>query len=344
MTVAMQDLSKDGKVKELEILLKDVKDVNNIDEYGQTALHSAIFRGLIKQGLDIPEYIANNQYEVIKLLLKNGLDVNIKDRYYGRTAIYGACFIGDEKIIRLLIRNGANANIKNNDGKTALHSATSRMNNLEIVKELVAMGADITLKDNKGATALEYAERYNFEHYIEFYKKVYNVLDMVSKSDVASLINYINSESKWDKEILERVAIKKALENDDISLVNDILNNEDDINHIAKDGYTLLHFAVLSNNEKLVRILLKRGAKSYVIDSEGNTAIHLASLSNNKNILNILANRTTTDVLFYPNRDGLTVKQIAILKNNNEIVKNINSRERETIVNDIIRVRCRSLM
>ena len=344
MKVTIQDLSKDGKVTELESLLKDVKDINSIDEYGHTALHSAIFRGLLKQGLDVPEDILKAQQQVVKVLLHNGIDVNKKDRYYGRTAIYGVSFIGDIKIVRLLIKNGASPNIQNNDGRTSLHSATLRMNNLELVKELVAIGADITIKDNRGATALEYAKMYNFSHYITFYEKVNTVVDATINDDKDAILKLFGNENEWDREILERVALKRAIEDDNINLANDILANKGNINKVSKDGYTLLHFAVLSNNEKLVRYLLKNGAKSYVLEKEGNTAIHLACFSNNKAILNILANRTTTDVLMYQNKDGLTAKEIAVLKNNNDIVKSMNSRERETIVRDIISLKGRSLV
>jgi ankyrin repeat protein len=64
-----------------------------------------------------------------------------------------------------------------------------------------------------------------------------------------------------------------------------------DINKQDKDGLTPLHVAVLSNNKRLVKLLLFRGADMQLTTKEGNTAITLAQESGYSEIEKILIER-----------------------------------------------------
>ena len=101
----------------VKCLLKKGADVNakfNTATPASTPLHCASM---------------DNNYELVKLLLENGADVNINNKY-NETPLYciiAYCRLNDRKIerkiIKLLISKGADINAKNGEGITILSKA-----------------------------------------------------------------------------------------------------------------------------------------------------------------------------------------------------------------------------
>jgi len=84
-------------------------------------------------------------YEIAKLLIEKGANVNITDDRQGITVLMYAVAGRNIEIIKLLLKHGANVNDKNNEGKTALDIAMafSSPNRTEIIRILKAAGARI---------------------------------------------------------------------------------------------------------------------------------------------------------------------------------------------------------
>jgi ankyrin repeat protein len=122
-------------------------DINSRNVIGETALMQASYYG---------------HYEVVKLLIELGTDVNAIDSF-GRTALM-VVVSGNKlsnrciKIVKLLLEAGAKVNIKDNWGNTALLYASSD-GYAAVVKLLLEAGADVNIKDVEGYTALEWARR-----------------------------------------------------------------------------------------------------------------------------------------------------------------------------------------
>lgn len=130
------------------------EDIKNLELYLSGPLFSGV--GLVTAA-------RNNNIKLLNLLIKHGVDVNLKnDR--GDTALTIAALHGNIEIIELLINNKANLNLPDDDNATALmHAINSKSENkIEIVKLLIIRGADINKQDNNGATALLYAA---YNHY-----------------------------------------------------------------------------------------------------------------------------------------------------------------------------------
>ena len=84
--------------------------------------------------------------------------VNTRDQH-GRTALIRSVKITDEasqqKVVRMLLKYGANVNLKDNMGRTALSYACEYKCN-DVIRELVKNNVDPNIDDNNGNTPLVY--------------------------------------------------------------------------------------------------------------------------------------------------------------------------------------------
>jgi len=82
-----------------------------------------------------------NDPDYLAILLKHGVDPNLRDVRNGDTALFEA--IDKPKHVQLLLHAGADIHIKDNFGRTVLFSA-----GIYTVEKLLGMGVDPTVKDN----------------------------------------------------------------------------------------------------------------------------------------------------------------------------------------------------
>lgn len=126
LTEAEQELYKsinNLSLADVEASLKhaDVK-INCVDENGMTPLETAAYKG---------------DFEIAKLLISRGADVNSNKHEHGYTALMFAALGGHLKVVNLLLEHGANANATNSVGRNAAqmaafvgqHKAVNMINN-----------------------------------------------------------------------------------------------------------------------------------------------------------------------------------------------------------------------
>ena len=83
---------------------------------------------------------AENGHEaVVRLLLENEADVNMKDWWNGRTALHSAAENGHEAVVRLLLEHKADVDAITQDGSTALSRAAEKGH--EAVVQLLKLDA-----------------------------------------------------------------------------------------------------------------------------------------------------------------------------------------------------------
>ena len=89
----------------------------------------------------------------VKMLLRQGVDVNIQEGVYGLSALQVAAAKMFVEIPQLLLNAGASVNIQDKIGETAL-LITARTNNVEVAKLLIKAKADLNLPGRDGGTPL----------------------------------------------------------------------------------------------------------------------------------------------------------------------------------------------
>ncbi len=94
-------------------------------------------RNVIQLGIAV----RNGDIDQIKYLIKQGADVNARDRN-GNTALHGAVYKGHKEIVNLLLVREADINAKNYKQETVFHLAALK-GHTAIVKALVIAGVDI---------------------------------------------------------------------------------------------------------------------------------------------------------------------------------------------------------
>jgi len=112
----------------IELLCRDIEEINEADTNGMTALHYAI---------------ANRAVTAItELLIDNGADVNLADRS-GLTPLMHACKVAlTPELIEVLIEGGASSSQFDSNGRNAFSYAIKNRNlrNLDVIRKLVDSG------------------------------------------------------------------------------------------------------------------------------------------------------------------------------------------------------------
>ena len=106
----------------------------------------------------------------IKEFIKNGVDIEMRDTSYGKTALMFACSDSYLVMVDVLLKAGANPNLQDNEGRTALMMSSTP----KIIAKLLEAGADPNIQDKDGNTMIM--------------DRVYSSSDLVSI--ITKLVNY----------------------------------------------------------------------------------------------------------------------------------------------------------
>ena len=176
-----------------------------------------------------------------------GMDVNLRDKRSGTTALEHAVINANREMVQLLLSAGANVNAKNAQGETVLmmfdDDATS-----DLVWDLLNAGAGVNLKNNSGATALmQIAVSNNLE-------ALKTLLDAGAE---------VNTKDKQG-----RTALMLAASEGFINNVRTLVLAGADINAIDKDDLDALAHADENDHAAVVRFLKSKGAMETVARAE----------------------------------------------------------------------------
>ncbi len=187
----------DCDAEALQTLLESGANAEAVDHKGWSALRRAAHIGcssvaalLLGYGAsvefggvpNVPPLItaaANNQIEIVKLLLAQGANVDAYSDQAGLfcTALTAAALRGHADVVSLLLNHGADMEKRCYRGQTALFSWKP-----QVIRLLLRRGANVNAKDDDGSTALTSALwELNNEEFYEGMQEVVNLLQEASK-------------------------------------------------------------------------------------------------------------------------------------------------------------------
>ena len=167
---------KNNDIREIVAFIDNRSDVNEQDSDGATPLLMCAYYNkyeickLLLENRADPTYAtydnnitplhwaaANENVELIKLLLKYDADIDAKTKQHETALIYG---VKSNKLdsVKILLSQGSNPNIRNVAGDTSLHIAARNLNG-DIIKMLIDNNADVSIMNNSQQNAFAIATR-----------------------------------------------------------------------------------------------------------------------------------------------------------------------------------------
>ncbi|XP_048734216.1 putative ankyrin repeat protein RF_0381 isoform X2 [Ostrea edulis] len=211
----------------------------------------------------VPLHIAclHSNIEVIKLLLKQQADVNMKDST-NRTPLHYATSANRPDVVNICIENGSDVNCQTSSGKTALMLAVQEKN-VEIVRALLTAGADVTLTDVKKGTALEISLLSGGKR---------------EKAEIVRALLQAGSDPNTENPC-KCTPLIIATSLGQLDVINLLLDSGANINHEDNRGKTAFHMScehTRSTQKNTSRLLISRGADVNHKDGSGKSPLDLA--------------------------------------------------------------------
>ena len=254
-----------------------------------------------KLSLQLFKAVEEGNYKKVNYILALKGDINIfNDK--GETPLL---YAKDDEMFDYLISKGADAKVKNKDGIELLPVALDITGNRKywLAKKLIEHGANIEGEDVFGSTPLIKAIERNDEKMFDFL--VSNGADVngeniFEQSALLLAVKYRRFELA-KKLVIKGANVNKVSKNngttplfecvveDNAELLEFFLDEGKGNPNARKfDGYTALMQACRNNNFRMVRMLVKRGAKLDEKNDEGVTALMLACNGGDYNIVEYL--------------------------------------------------------
>lgn len=289
----------------INVLIQAKADLNIQDNNGATALMVAVDR--------------NNQ-DAITALIQAEANLNVQDNN-GITALIIAVHQSNQDVINALIQAKANVNIQDNSGATALMVAVNQ-DNQNAIAALIYAKADLNIQDNNGITALMVAVDQNNQ----------NTIDVLIQA--GANLNIQNSYGG--------TALMIAVDQNNQNSIDALIQAGANLNMQNNDGVTALMFAVSQNNQYAIDALIRAKANANLITHTVSAKdlhkvlklhkelitqqIELKDDSNNDMTSKIkkLSSQINTfinSLYGAKGRHGATALMLAILMNNEEIIK-----------------------
>lgn len=217
---------------------------------------------------------AQGSLEIVKILIKQGADINGKDKNGNNALVYCSDYGYAKGIAKLLVDNGIEINHRNKDGETALEKITNNYH-FEMAKYLVENGADYK-SINKAL--VESCSRNSWK----FTKS--------NQTKADEFLNYLISYNADvnTKNSIGVSALQNAVLMDKLETIKTLLCNGADINYKNDLGSTALMYACKKENLEITNLLIDNGANVNIKNKEGKTAF---DLTENKQIKTLLKSK-----------------------------------------------------
>ncbi|WQF88297.1 Putative P-loop containing nucleoside triphosphate hydrolase [Colletotrichum destructivum] len=269
------------------LLIQARADVNKPDNQGTQPLHAAV------QSCCGPDS-SKASMNLLWLLLENKANVNAQAGKLGQTPLHLAAVGGSSSVVWLLLENGADPRRLDSKNRTALHCAiTSKI--VAVCRTLLQRDGDYLVHavDQHGLTPLHTAALGGNSAIVSLLLENGADLRRVDSNRRTALHCAIQGEhAEVCKTLIQRGGNYLVLAVDDekrsplhhaaswgnLAIVGMLLDHQAPIDSQDSKGLTALHVAVSQGYEKVVELLLQRGAGMHIaIAKRKRTAMHIAA-------------------------------------------------------------------
>ena len=274
---------RQGHADIVEFLLSKGANPNERYVNGLGPLHEAAREGnpdsvkmLVKYGADVnsrkdgfshPPLCFATSREATEALIAAGADISLRDNSLSRaTPLHSIADSGQTEAAEVLLSHGASIDAKDSLGRTPLHRAANS-GQKKMAELLIAKGADINAEDTRGLTPLNIAIDSDWA-------------PKTSRKEVAELLVAKNADHTIrDVVWLGDTRRIDALLKEDPALVNDASG-------MYKEA--VIFAAIREGHDRIVQLLLDRGARLDVRDRYDCPPLHVAAYTGHKAMLNVL--------------------------------------------------------
>lgn len=286
----------------LQLQFASATDIQTMSSDGARLIGAAsdgdqeAIQALLKEGVDvnvrdwdeltalIPAASAGH-LEICKLLVNEKIDIDAKDKD-GITALMEASIMGHEKIVEFLLSRGAKVDSKASSEVTALWLAASE-GRVNVMKQLLQMDADSSNSRVDGVTALMTASAGGH-------------LDAVK-----ILLEKGSDATATDNDGL--TALMNAAENGSVETIKAIAEHVNDssfVNQISNTGFTALIIAAAHGHVEAIEYLVGAGADVDAVHDNKVTALMYAAAAGHLDTMRILIEKGKADLEFKHTNGG----------------------------------------
>lgn len=218
--------------------------------------------------------------EAVRLLLKNGVDVNVRDAE-GETPLIKVMEYPyneeNQKIAQMLIENGADVNAQDNEGETALMRAVWKNQSYSMkgmLEILINAGADVNIKGG-------------FREHTALFGAISHDHIYGGSEETDFLLEHGANINVGDKQGF--TPLMEMVLDQDLRMVKKLLEKGANVNSSTIDyGETVLMKAAFHDNPEIIQILLDKGADVNATDKKGKTALSIAREEGNEDVEELL--------------------------------------------------------
>ncbi len=254
LIASRMDYLVDAKI--FPLLLQHGADVNLQNQHGRSPLHYS------------------NMLEMIKRLVANGADVNLKDFVKQETPLHRLAQTISSYAVKLLLDSGANVNARNINNMTPLHKAALQAR-LDTMQVLLNAGADVNIQDVEHSETPCHSVFTHFNQYDSLSRKH----DMILKMLVPKIV-CIQATSCFGTTVLDNI----------------LCGTNKDLLMYAKD-LILLHRHLVSLNKPLYWVIPRFTIERYSLHTTASVLVTRFSPVDIKDIFQSLSDEKKTEFL-----------------------------------------------
>lgn len=301
-------------------LFEQLDDINEVNEQGQTILHSLLAKSnpetdtndfltplLNQERLDVNifdyddysplcEACKNQSVAIIGKLLDMGADVMALCGQKRVPLTTVALERGDKDILARLCDYGADVNITDELGQSLLHLACEK-GDCDWIRQLVEAGADVVARNREGNTPLHLLvceglmpnKNKGVTHQVSLLKHQSMIKDAVD------LLLEKGAQLDAFNHTLQTPLFRSAFLDDRYTWIFEYLLNKGALIDVQDKGLnTIFHLVAQSNDVKKAKWLLEYGADPYTKNEKEKTPYQLAIESNRRSMISLIEKSTAT--------------------------------------------------